>query len=133
MNKIKNWYQQYKGFIITAIVMIAIFFIGISIVILAKRQVISDYKTQLEQNNIEKEKYKTKILELNDSIAYWENLANSAILKDTIFITKITREKNKTNEELNVIAAIPHDSSLILHAKLTQEYIQTGFAPDSTN
>lgn len=130
--KIKTFFQEHKETITVVIILLFLFFIGGSILFSTITQVNRNYKKELEANNKEKEAYQKRIIELTDSINYWERQANSAILKDTVYLTLINKEKTKTHEELNVIAVMPHDSSMLLHSKLTEEYIQTGFTPDSS-
>lgn len=132
MNKIGQWLKNNKEILITIAILLTLFFIVFSILFTTNKTVISDYKGQLEKNRIEKEEYQKKITQLNDSISYWENQAQIAINQDTVFIIKIKNQKTKVNEELNDIASLADSTSLELHARLSEQYIQTGFAPDST-
>ena len=132
MNKIGQWLKNNKKILITAGILLALFFIVFSILFTTNKTVISDYKGQLEENRKEKLKYQKKIVQLNDSISFWENQAQLAINQDTVFIIKIRNQKTKINEELNNIADMSDSTSLELHSRLSEQYIQTGFAPDST-
>lgn len=132
MNKISQWLKNNKEILITIVILFTLFFIVFSILFSANKTVISDYKKQLEENRKEKIEYQKKITQLNDSISFWENQAQIALNQDTVFIIKIKNQKIKTNEELNHISSLSDSTSLELHARLSEQYIQTGFASDST-
>lgn len=132
MNKISQWLKNNKEILITIAILSTLFFIVFSILFSANKTVISDYKKQLEENRKEKIDYQKRITQLNDSISFWENQAQIALNQDTVFIIKIKNQKIKTNEELNHISSLSDSTSLELHARLSEQYIQTGFAPDST-
>lgn len=133
MNKIGQWLKNNKEILITVAILLTLFFIVFSILFTTNKTVISDYKGQLEENRKEKLEYQKRITQLNDSISFWENQAQLAINQDTVFIIKIRNQKTKINEELNNIADMSDSTSLELHTRLSEQYIQTGFAPDSIN
>ena len=132
MNKINQWFKNNKEILITIAILFTLFFIVFSILFTTNQTVISNYKKQLEENRKEKIEYQKRITQLNDSISFWENQSQIALNQDTVFITKIKNQKIKTNEELNHISSLSDSAAIELHARQSEQYIQTGFAPDST-
>lgn len=129
MKKVLDWLKTNKISIISILVLIAIFFIAISFL---SNNYVKPIKKERDEIKKEKESLLKQIQSLNDSILFYEELSKKTALKDTIIINQIIKEKQKTNEILSVISSLPPDSNISLHSKLTQEYIQTGFTPDSS-
>ena len=107
----------------------AIFFIAISII---GNTYVKPIKTERDAIKKEKQELLKQIANLEDSIKIQAQFTKERILYDTVFVNKIIKEKTKINETLSVIPTLTVDSNLRLHTKLTEEYIQTGFAPDSS-
>ena len=127
--KALKWLQENKITIISIIVLLAIFFIAISII---GNTYVKPIKTERDAIKKEKQELLKQIANLEDSIKIQAKFTKERILYDTVFVNKIIKEKTKINETLSVIPTLTVDSNLRLHTKLTEEYIQTGFAPDSS-
>ena len=127
MKKIVEFIKQHKEIIITVVLLMALFFIVGSILNNNYSIERESYKKQLEQNNIEKQRLLKENQILRDSANYWEVIANQAILKDTIYLQNIIKEKQKTNEKIHSISTLNSDSLYQLYTKLTEEYISTKF------
>jgi len=127
--KALKWLQENKITIISIIVLLAIFFIAISII---GNTYVKPIKTERDAIKKEKQELLKQIANLEDSIKIQAQFTKERILYDTVFVNKIIKEKTKINETLSVIPTLTVDSNLRLHTKLTEEYIQTGFAPDSS-
>ncbi len=128
--KILQLLQRNKITIISVAVLLAIFFIAISII---GNTYVRPIKEERDVIKKEKQELLKQISLLNDSIEKQSEFTKERILYDTIFVNRIIKEKTKTNEILSSIPTLSVDSNLKLHSKLTQEYIQTGFVPDSTH
>ena len=127
MKNILNYVKQHKEFFIAIALLIALFFIVTSILTNTYKTREKGYKQELAENNKEKQILLKDREILLDSANYWRLRAEEFKKIDTIIITKIIKEKQKTNEEVNSIPALPTDSLISKHAKLTEEYINTRF------
>lgn len=127
MKKLLDYVKQHKEFFIAIALLLALFFIGTAILTNTYNKKEHSLKEQLKENNKEKQRlFKERQLFL-DSADYWKLRAEEFKRIDTVIITKIIKEKQKTNEEVNSIPALSTDSLISKHAKLTEEYINTRF------
>lgn len=129
MKKIKQWLLDNKITIISVIVLLTIFFLVIS---LLNNNYVKPIKAERNQIKLEKQELLKQIKSLNDSISFYSELSKEAIIYDTVIINKIIKEKQKTNVQISIIPYLGVDSNSKLFSKLINEYIQTGFAPDSS-
>lgn len=127
MKNILNYVKQHKEFFIAIAILFALFFIVSSILTHTYNKKEIGYKEQLDSNNKEKQALLKDKQILLDSANYWKLRAEEFKKIDTVIITKIIKEKQKTNEEVNSIPTLPTDSLISKHAKLTEEYINTRF------
>lgn len=127
MKNLLDYIKQHKEFFIAIALLLTLFFISITILAHTHNKKEKSLKEELKENNKEKQKlFKERQLFL-DSADYWKLRAEEFKRIDTVIITKIIKEKQKTNEEVNSIPALSTDSLLSKHAKLTEEYINTRF------
>jgi len=127
MKKLLDYIKQHKEFFIAIALMLALFFISITLLTHTYNKKEKSLKEELKENNKEKQRlFKERQLFL-DSADYWKLRAEEFKKIDTVIITKIIKEKQKTNEEVNSIPTLPTDSLISKHAKLTEEYINTRF------
>lgn len=129
MKKIKQWLLDNKITIISVIVLLTIFFLVIS---LLNNNYVKPIKAERNQIKLEKQELLKQIKSLNDSISFYSGLSKEAIIYDTVIINKIIKEKQKTNVQISIIPHLGVDSNSKLFSKLINEYIQTGFTPDSS-
>lgn len=129
MKKVKQWLLDNKITIISVIVLLTIFFLVIS---LLNNNYVKPIKAERNQIKLEKQELLKQIKSLNDSISFYSGLSKEAIIYDTVIINKIIKEKQKTNVQISIIPYLGVDSNSKLFSKLINEYIQTGFAPDSS-
>lgn len=127
MKKLLDYVKQHKEFFIAIALLLTLFFIGTTILTHTYNKKEKSLKEELKENNKEKQKlFKERQLFL-DSADYWKLRAEEFKRIDTVIITKIIKEKQKTNEEVNSIPTLSTDSLISKHAKLTEEYINTRF------
>jgi len=127
MKKLLDYVKQHKEFFIAIALLLTLFFIGTAILTHTYNKKEKSLKEELRENNKEKQRlFKERQLFL-DSADYWKLRAEEFKRIDTVIITKIIKEKQKTNEEVNSIPALFTDSLISKHAKLTEEYINTRF------
>lgn len=130
MQKIINWLKANK---IILILVFLIFFLFSITLLLLNNNYVNSLKEERNQIKKEKEILLKQISSLNDSITFYEKLSKEFILKDTVIINQIVKEKQKTNVEISNIPNLSVDSNQLLFSKLINEYIQTGFVKDSTH
>lgn len=127
MKKLLDYIKQHKEFFIAIALLLALFFIGTAVLTHTYNKKEKSLKEELKENNKEKQRlFKERQLFL-DSADYWKLRAEEFKRIDTVIITKIIKEKQKTNEEVNSIPTLSTDSLISKHAKLTEEYINTRF------
>ncbi len=127
MKNLLDYIKQHKEFFIAIALLLTLFFIGTTILTHTYNKKEKSLKEELKENNKEKQKlFKERQLFL-DSADYWKLRAEEFKRIDTVIITKIIKEKQKTNEEVNSIPTLSTDSLISKHAKLTEEYINTRF------